>query len=809
MIASLFSEGGWTLLLIQFTGCIVLGLGISFFYRQGAARAHQILLVSLGASVLLPALYVCVNALGLGLWAPPADSSSERLADVPTLAATQAPELSPLVGAGDALMLVFPESATGLSDRGLDTPKGASAAWFPSGRVILYLCWAMATMALLGRLVLQFVLGRRLLHQSERVTTSPLLSALASAKLKMAITGPVDMRTSSKVQSPVIWCWQRRPILLVATKGERSASTCDWESVFCHELAHWKRLDHIQGLAAEVLATLLPWHPLVWWARHRLLHFSELACDDWVLAAGQSGTEYAESLLNLTAQKQMLFLPAIMGKEHTMKERISRIVKGQVGNPSVNRRWTGFIVALGLCMSVGIAFAQTRPHPSHPDQDRVKRHEADVEEAARRGRRNVLHRLLDQLHEQLRETQAALRSAGDEKAERHHVLRFEVETLRQQIAHFEDQATQLELRRRDLHMEEDPLREHLEEIALHADGLRHERSTRDDSYAEEAHEIQHALKKIHEGMIVHEQRLERQHQDGPEGRAQLEDARQELRARHDRVRRRMGELESDLNPFRERDDRVRDRELRDRMRDLRSQEYQLDDAERDIDFRLELDDENQGRLHDNMKETAQQLHRLEELSRGESDEAHEPGKALSLFAKILFTQESRRAEELKIRNLAQVPATPMETIVLKLKYADPMQLSLILKHLIADPRGRVMADPRTRSVIITDAPENTERFLALVEQLDVPDDGSMTSMKPEEFSGYDTFLVPGRESRAAPGSDSDVDNLRDRVGDLSRQMQEMRALLEQLAKERPTADDRLGPESPPLDESRLQESLVF
>ena len=154
MTADLFPEARWALLLVQFTGCIVMGLAISFFYRHSAARAHRVLLVSLAASVLLPALYVCVNALGLGLWAPPADSSSERLADLSTLAATQAPELSPLVGAGDALMFVFPESATGLSDKGLDTPKGASAAWFPSGRVILYICWAMATMALLGRLVL-------------------------------------------------------------------------------------------------------------------------------------------------------------------------------------------------------------------------------------------------------------------------------------------------------------------------------------------------------------------------------------------------------------------------------------------------------------------------------------------------------------------------------------------------------------------------------------------------------------------------------------------------------------------------------
>lgn len=101
-------------------------------------------------------------------------------------------------------------------------------------------------------------------------------------------------------------------------------------------------------------------------------------------------------------------------------------------------------------------------------------------------------------------------------------------------------------------------------------------------------------------------------------------------------------------------------------------------------------------------------------------------------------------------------------------------------------------------MIIADAPENTERYLSLIEQLDVPGDDSRTSMNPNEFRRvYEPFLVRGRESRDASGSNGDVENLRDRVGDLSRQMQEMRALLEQLAKDRLTADDRPRPESPP------------
>ena len=57
--------------------------------------------------------------------------------------------------------------------------------------------------------------------------------------------------------------------------------------------------DHRSGLLAEVLACALPWHPLAWWARHRLGQLSELACDDWVLAPVWRPTDYAETLLSL------------------------------------------------------------------------------------------------------------------------------------------------------------------------------------------------------------------------------------------------------------------------------------------------------------------------------------------------------------------------------------------------------------------------------------------------------------------------------------------------------------------------------
>ena len=59
----------------------------------------------------------------------------------------------------------------------------------------------------------------------------------------------------------------------------------------------------------------VPVAPLLWWAKDRLLTLSEQACDDWVLATGQRGEDYADTLLSLAAQRQMAFLPTVIGKE--------------------------------------------------------------------------------------------------------------------------------------------------------------------------------------------------------------------------------------------------------------------------------------------------------------------------------------------------------------------------------------------------------------------------------------------------------------------------------------------------------------
>jgi len=105
----------------------------------------------------------------------------------------------------------------------------------------------------------------------------------------------------------------------------------------------------------------LPLNPLLWWAKVRLVKMSEQACDDWVVAVGQPGTDNAESLLDLVPGGQMAFVPAVVASKKGLAGRVTRILKDKCSNPTIGLRWTVGMIILAVCLAVVVAFTQTRP----------------------------------------------------------------------------------------------------------------------------------------------------------------------------------------------------------------------------------------------------------------------------------------------------------------------------------------------------------------------------------------------------------------------------------------------------------------
>ena len=161
----------------------------------------------------------------------------------------------------------------------------------------------MLAILTVGRLVSSLVIGLGVVRRSRQMSDEALATAAAWSAARLGVCPAPELLASSDVDCPAIWCWGRRPAILLPEAAE-TAARVDWAGVFCHELAHWVRRDQWSSLLGEVLVCALPWHPLAWWAKHRLGQLSELACDDWVLGTGLPAADYAESLLGLVPQRR-------------------------------------------------------------------------------------------------------------------------------------------------------------------------------------------------------------------------------------------------------------------------------------------------------------------------------------------------------------------------------------------------------------------------------------------------------------------------------------------------------------------------
>lgn len=574
----LLGDHQWLLLLAQGTACLAVGLAASYALSRRAAKAHQVLWIATLAAVIMPSAHWLVNRLELGVLAPEAAPIVSQMdTTLPLLDEVSMVSVPPVEIAAAPPAMTLPETVVA-------SPAVASEPRVPvPWRAVGLACWFVATVLLLGRLLLRFVLGLHLVHRAGPVNGGLVTEALETAGRKVGVGTAVTLRRSERVRSPIIWCWSRRPILLVHNSVERNDRAVDWTGVFCHELAHWRRGDHLTGLFMELLTALVPWHPLLWWTRRRLMLLSEAACDDWVLASGQVGLDYAESLLNLSPEKQLAFLPTVVGKERAMKQRIYRIVKDRCSNPKIGLGWTLAVVVLAAVITAGTALAQRRPSERPERGNRERQEQMEVQEL----RRAVLHQELEQLVDQARDLEAAIRKHGDEPNPERQALQFRLELKHQLIEAMERRLANLERpapRRRegrpeiDVRMEEPGRKQ--DELRGRAGDIERKLDELGDRRPEAREELKMELRKIHENL----ERLEME---------RVEIDRSQAGGRQTRSR--------DMNPeVREVTGHLRD--LRQRSQELQEELERIDDkdSERAQDLRRALEEtREQMRLAEN------------------------------------------------------------------------------------------------------------------------------------------------------------------------------------------------------------------
>ncbi len=347
----------------QSTMFIALGLSAVYLLRHRPSRAYRVLLLAMIGATVVPLMSAVVKHFNLGAF-------TARAPESPAVMQLEESFLGPVKQSDDIPDLVVPTAAPlAPSDSSITemiAPK-YSIPW----RIVAVYGWMIATLTLLARLVATFMYGAHIVRHGQRSGYEQIQQAVNKVTLKLGLPCGLQVRGGRRVRSPIVWCWSLPPILLIP-------NTCmdpkiDWAGVVAHELAHRKRWDHITGLVAELTACLLPWNPLMWLSKKYLIRLGEQACDDWVVAAGQPSEDYVESLLRFRPQRQMAFLPAVVHSKKGLAGRVDRILKDKCGNPRTGVVWALAVSFVAICVSVGVAVAQTgsvEPEAAADHQDR-------------------------------------------------------------------------------------------------------------------------------------------------------------------------------------------------------------------------------------------------------------------------------------------------------------------------------------------------------------------------------------------------------------------------------------------------------
>jgi beta-lactamase regulating signal transducer with metallopeptidase domain len=211
--------------------------------------------------------------------------------------------------------------------------------------------WAFGVLGTLVPLALGSLGIWRLSVNSRRITHGLWAMLLRRASADVGLRRPVVLLASDRRAIPMIWGIFRPRILLPAEAGNWAPEKRRVGLV--HGLAHVKRWDCLTKLIGHIVCALYWFNPLAWLAFKRLQREAEAACDDLVLNAGSTPSDYAEHIVKIASGLQGHLLSAhssiAMAKPTKLKGRIVAILDSK-RNRSVLTRVGMMAAILGAAL---------------------------------------------------------------------------------------------------------------------------------------------------------------------------------------------------------------------------------------------------------------------------------------------------------------------------------------------------------------------------------------------------------------------------------------------------------------------------
>ncbi len=268
-----------------------------------------------------------------------------------------------LTSAGAALASCLPSRPVILAQaqalEGLIRPGGIFVSSVSAHPIGLPLDRAVPVLWLLGVSISLAVWFRRGATRvvAVREASEEEIAALKRAAARLRVPTPPLKIAEPGFTPSAAGIWRPEVILPDGLAEELSAG--ELESVCAHELAHIRRRDNLTAAVTRAIAAAFWFHPLVWWMSRRMLAERELACDEMVVATGESEA-YASAL-----SKVCLAVPGTHGfaamAGPNLTERLERIMTNK--SPMNGRAFRVIPAAIALCallIPIGAGFVRAQ-----------------------------------------------------------------------------------------------------------------------------------------------------------------------------------------------------------------------------------------------------------------------------------------------------------------------------------------------------------------------------------------------------------------------------------------------------------------
>ena len=288
-----------------------------FTLRNKTAHVRYLLwLIVLAKCLVPPFLTVPVAVLPQERFVGPA---VPLFSDAPFMPATLAETPSPRPTARTPKVPVSPLALPTESQRDLTTKQWLALVWVTG--VGLYCLTAL----------IQALRSSIWLHRRRHEVSPKLNSEIIATFSSLAVRLPPRVWLVRGIAQPFVWGLVRGSIYLPAEFAESSRDK-HHRDILVHELCHVLRFDVAVNLL-QVLAQALFWfHPLIWWANHRIRTEREKCCDEMTIAClGTHAKDYGKAIVNTIVNEYESTRPvpsmAIAGSTKSIEERIKSMLR--------------------------------------------------------------------------------------------------------------------------------------------------------------------------------------------------------------------------------------------------------------------------------------------------------------------------------------------------------------------------------------------------------------------------------------------------------------------------------------------------